>query len=60
VNAAVIQKRVAFHTFRHTYTTLPTQNNEDVKVVLDLLWHGKNQMNKPYRSGFERVRRSEG
>src|SRR5580658_5111507 len=29
VKAAKIQKRVGFHTFRHTYTTLLTQNNED-------------------------------
>src|SRR5258708_26811881 len=33
VKAAKIQKRVGFHTFRHTYTTLLTQNNEEVKVV---------------------------
>jgi integrase len=33
VKAAGITKRVAFHTFRHTYTTLLTQNNEDVKVA---------------------------
>src|ERR1022692_963571 len=33
VKAAKIEKRVGFHTFRHTYTTLLTQNNEEVKVV---------------------------
>jgi len=37
VKAAKIQKRVGFHTFRHTYTTLLTQNNEEVKVVQELL-----------------------
>ena len=37
VKAANIQKRVGFHTFRHTYTTLLTQNNEEVKVVQELL-----------------------
>ena len=37
VKAAKIQKRVGFHTFRHTYTTLLTQNNEEVKVVLEEL-----------------------
>ena len=31
VKAAGIEKRVGFHTFRHTYTTLLTQNNEDVE-----------------------------
>jgi site-specific recombinase XerD len=36
VKAAKVQKRVGFHTFRHTYTTLLTQNNEEVKVVQEL------------------------
>ncbi len=36
VDSAGISKRVGFHTFRHTYTTLLTQNNEDVKVVQEL------------------------
>jgi len=31
VKAAEIRKRVAFHTFRHTYTTLLTQNSEDLR-----------------------------
>ena len=31
MKAAKIQKRVGFHTFRHTYTTLLTQNNEEVR-----------------------------
>jgi integrase len=33
------EKRVGFHTFRHTYTTLLTQNNEEVKVVQEFLRH---------------------
>src|SRR5260370_25185761 len=37
VDSAKISKRVGFHTFRHTYTTLVTQNNEDVKVVQEVL-----------------------
>jgi integrase len=37
VKKAEIAKRVGFHTFGHTYTTLLTQNNEDVKVVQELL-----------------------
>src|SRR5437660_7302695 len=44
VKAAGIQKRVGFHTFRHTYTTLLTQNNEDVKVVQELLRHANNRI----------------
>src|SRR6266481_8007004 len=44
VKAAEITKRVAFHTFRHTYTTLLTQNNEDVKVVQELLRHANSRI----------------
>ena len=35
-----IDKRVAWHTFRRTYTTLLHANGEDVKVVQELLRHG--------------------
>jgi integrase len=35
-----ITKRIAWHTFRHTYTTLLHANSEDVKVVQELLRHG--------------------
>ena len=44
VTAAKITKRVAFHTFRHTYTTLLTQNNEDVKIVQELLRHANSRI----------------
>jgi integrase len=44
VKAANIQKRVGFQTFRHTYTTLLTQNNEEVKVVQELLRHANNRI----------------
>src|SRR5216683_165474 len=44
VRAAGILKRVAFHTFRHTYTTLLTQNNENVKVVQELLRHANSRI----------------
>ena len=40
----LIQKRVGFHTFRHTYTTLLTQNNEEVKVVQELLRHANSRI----------------
>jgi len=39
VARAKIKKRVAWHTFRHTYTTLLKNNGEDVKVVQELLRH---------------------
>lgn len=42
--AAKIQKRVRFHTFRHTYTTLLTQNNDEVKVVQEFLRHGNSRI----------------
>ena len=35
-----INKRVSWHTFRRTYTTLLQANREDVKVVQELLRHG--------------------
>lgn len=44
VKAAEIKKRVAFHTFRHTYTTLLTQNSEDVKVVQELPRHANSRV----------------
>ena len=35
-----IEKRVSWHTFRRTYTSLLQANREDVKVVQELLRHG--------------------
>lgn len=35
-----IQKRISWHTFRRTYSTLLHANGEDVKVVQELLRHG--------------------
>jgi integrase len=35
-----ITKRIGWHTFRRTYTTLLHANHEDVKVVQELLRHG--------------------
>jgi integrase len=37
-------ERVGFHTFRHAYTTLLTQNNEEVKVVQELLRHANSRI----------------
>ena len=36
---AGISKRIGWHTFRHTYSTLLKANGEDVKVVQELLRH---------------------
>ncbi|HWG68185.1 MAG TPA: DUF6790 family protein, partial [Steroidobacteraceae bacterium] len=36
---AGINKRIGWHTFRHTYSTLLKANGEDVKVVQELLRH---------------------
>jgi integrase len=44
VQRAGISKRVGFHTFRHTYTTLLTQNNKDVKVLQELLRHANSRI----------------
>jgi integrase len=37
VKALGINKKVGWHTFRRTYTSLLTANNENVKVVQELL-----------------------
>ena len=37
--AAGITKRLGWHTFRHTFSTLLKANGEDVKVVQELLRH---------------------
>ena len=34
-----IQKKISWHTFRHTYSTILKGNGEDVKVVQELLRH---------------------
>jgi integrase len=39
VRRAGISKRVGWHTFRHSYTTLLKDNGEDIKVVQELLRH---------------------
>jgi len=37
---AGIEKRIGWHTFRHTYSTLLIANHEDIKVVQELMRHG--------------------
>lgn len=39
-----ITKKVSWHTFRHTYSTLLKANGEDVKVVQELLRHASAKM----------------
>src|SRR5579875_2601451 len=40
VKSLGINKRVSWHTFRRSYSTLLHANGEDVKVVQELLRHG--------------------
>jgi integrase len=37
---AGIEKRISWHTFRHTFSTLLIANGEDIKVVQELMRHG--------------------
>ena len=37
---AGIKKRISWHTFRHTFSTLLIANGEDIKVVQELMRHG--------------------
>lgn len=39
-----IAKSVSWHTFRRSFTTLLTANNENVKVVQELLRHGSSNI----------------
>ncbi|HEV7550358.1 MAG TPA: tyrosine-type recombinase/integrase [Candidatus Angelobacter sp.] len=39
-----ITKRVSWHTFRHTFSTLLKVNGKDVKVVQELLRHASSKM----------------
>ena len=39
-----INKRIGWHTFRHTFSTLLKSNGEDVKVVQELLRHSTSRM----------------
>ncbi len=43
-NGSDIAKRIGWHTFRRTYTTLLHANGEDVKVVQELLRHGSSRI----------------
>jgi len=39
-----IEKRIGWHTFHRTYSTLLKDNGEDVKVVQELLRHSSTKM----------------
>jgi integrase len=41
---AGITKRVGWHTFRHTFSTLLRANGEDIKVVQELLRHANSKI----------------
>ena len=41
---AGISKHIGWHTFRHTYSTLLRANNEDVKVLQELLRHANSRI----------------
>jgi len=40
---AGIQKRIGWHTFRHTYSTLLVSNGENVKVIQELMRHASSR-----------------
>lgn len=42
--AVGITKKIGWHTFRHTYSTLLHANGEDVKVVQELLRHANSKI----------------
>jgi integrase len=49
-----ISKRIGWHTFRHTFSTLLKSNGEDVKVVQELLRHSTSRMTLDHLyTGFE-------
>jgi integrase len=41
--AARIAKRIGWHTFRHTYSTLLVSNGENVKVIQELMRHASSR-----------------
>ena len=40
---AGIKKKIGWHTFRHTFSTLLIANGENVKVVQELMWHASSR-----------------
>jgi site-specific recombinase XerD len=44
VQKAGIQKRVGWHTFRHSFGTLLKANGEDIKTVQELLRHANSRI----------------
>jgi site-specific recombinase XerD len=40
---AGIEKRIGWHTFRHTYSTLLVANGENVKVIQELMRHASSR-----------------
>jgi integrase len=48
-----INKKISWHTFRHTFSTLLKGNGEDVKVVQELLRHSTAKMTLDTYTGLE-------
>jgi site-specific recombinase XerD len=40
---AGIEKRIGWHTFRHTYSTMLVANGENVKVIQELMRHASSR-----------------
>ena len=52
---AGIRKRIGWHTFRHTYSTLLIANGENVKVVQELMRHASTRFTiEVYNTGANR------
>jgi hypothetical protein len=48
-----INKRIGWHTLRHTFSTLLNSNGEEVKVLQELLRHSTSRMTLDTYAGFE-------
>src|SRR5687768_13588264 len=46
--SARIQKRIGWHTFRHTYSTLLVSNGENVKVIQELIDRKSTRLNSSH------------
>ena len=55
---AKITKRITWHTFRHTFSTLLIANGEDIKVVQELMRHGTARITvEIYSQAISKVKR---
>jgi integrase len=57
-NRAHITKRITWHTFRHTFSTMLIANGEDIKVVQELMRHGTARITvEIYSQAISKVKR---